>query len=102
MRKQSLYERCRSTAGSLARAIERDDRGRLEREAEALRALLARRGPPRGSLDAERLEALAGLSEGIPRSLGAATAEDLARIHSLAPVLRHLAVAPPAARSATA
>jgi len=96
MQTEELYAQCQKEIAPLLTAIEHNDLLGMARHVEVLKAHLAARGPDAAAstLRLEQLDAIAGLTEAIDRSLETmhvSAREEMLRIRSAEPLLRHLA-----------
>ena len=105
---ERIYERCRVAARDLLRGLETKDLSLIEQQLALVQAYLfdqqwreqARRGAD-ALYRAEQLEALAGVTEQIERSLLAlkySTDVEFERLLATAPLLRHLTILPASCR----
>jgi|GEM_PF-2603867 len=105
MQTEDLYVQCQKEIAPLLTAIQHNDLLGMSRQVETLKGYLARRDPRIGdsTLRQEQLDAIAGLTEAIDRSLETmhlSAREEMLRIRSAEPLLRHLARPTPSAASA--
>ncbi len=101
---ERIYDRCRLAARDLLRGLETRDLSVIEQQLALVQAYLCDqqwRDQERGGADAlyraEQLDALAGVTEQIERSLLAlkhSTDAEFERLLASAPLLRHLTVLP--------
>lgn len=105
MQTEELYAQCQKEIAPLLTAIEHSDLLSMSRHVGILKNYLSLRGPELGAstLRLEQLDAIAGLTEAIDRSLETmhvSAREEMTRIRSAEPLLRHLARPVPAAIAA--
>jgi len=105
MQTEELYAQCQKEIVPLLTAIEHNDLLGMSRQVEVLKSYLSARGPDAAAstLRLEQLDAIAGLTEAIDRSLETmhvSAREEMMRIRSAEPLLRHLSRSPPPAAAA--